>query len=326
MNLPIVFARLSQYRDKVEGGTYVVERVRAAQDTYLASSADGRPAVFVAVASVSDGPGIRLRNLELRHGMRGDLRTADGHSISGIFTLVECLSHDTRLHRAFLELTAEVLSRDLSWQTTDDIEQSFASLMELFKAASNPSSASWLGTWGELFLIHSSKEPERLLSCWHTDPLKLHDYALGSERLECKTTVGRVRAHEFSLAQLAEEERTVYVASIVTHETVGGISALQLYDEIRSGLRSQDLRLHLDDVVTKVLGSEFDSHGAPRYDLLEASQSLKVYAASSIPAPVNPAPNLVEGVRFRSNLSESPEIRRHGVILKYLAEGGHASA
>ncbi len=316
MSLPAAFARLVAQAGACPAHCYLVEAVLAAQETYVAASNDGRPALFLAVASQGDSPGIRLRNLELRHGTRGDLRTADGRSVGGTYTLVECLSHDARLHQAFLELASEVLTRSTAWLDTLDLERSFTSMVELFQAVSLPSPSSWMGAWGELFLMHSSPRPEDLLACWHVDPLKLHDFALGPDRLECKTTSGQARIHEFSLRQLNEADRAVYVASVVTHETFGGVSALALYDELRGRVRSSELRVHLDSIIVKMLGEKLNSAAAPSYDYEEARQTMRVLAASAVPAPVNPFPNLVDSVRFRSDVSQCEATPRSSPLLE----------
>jgi hypothetical protein len=261
---------------------------------------------------------VRLRNLELRHGTRGDLRTADGQFITGTYTLVDCLSHDARLQQAFLELATDLLRKTANWQHAVDVERSFSSMVELFQAASLPSPSSWIGVWGELFLMHASPRPEKLLACWHVDPFKLHDFALGTDRLECKTTVGQGRVHDFSLTQLFERDRTVYVASVITHESLSGISALTLYDEVRRTVRVAELRVHLDKVVTSILGESLNSNWAPKYDYQEALKTLKIFSARVVPAPSNPLPDLVSSVRFRSDLSSCDVVSKEADLLRFL--------
>lgn len=321
MSLIASFMALSASRVNVPENAYLVEVVEAPQATYIACSNDGRPGLFIAVAGVGDSPGVKLRNLELRHGTTGDLRTAEGETISGTYTLIECLSHDARLHQAFLELASEVLHRKTAWLDSLELERGFTSLVELFRGVSQPSTSSWLGTWGELFVMKVSPQPEELLACWHVDPQKLHDFSLGTKRLEVKTTTGQTRRHDFSLSQLDESDRQVYVASIVTHESAAGVTPFELFDEIRSRVGSLELRLHLDSVITKMHGVDFEAPGAPRYDLGEAQQSLRVYPASEIPAPTNPTLQLVDNVRFRSNLSNARQCARVGQLLELLPEG-----
>jgi hypothetical protein len=318
MSLSAVFARLTSQAAGLPSNAYIVETAPAAQETYVAASNDGRPAFFIAVARQGDSPGIRLRNLELRHGTQGDLRTAQGQSVTGTYTLVECKSHDARLHQAFLELASEVLTRATPWQDTLELERGFTSMVELFQAVSLPSPSSWMGAWGELFLMHRSPRPEDLLACWHVDPLKLHDFSLGAYRLECKTTGGQTRSHEFSLRQLDEAERTIYVASIVTHENLSGVSALTLYDELRGRIRHAELRVHLDNVMIRMLGDSLDSPSAPRFDYEEARQNLRIFSATSVPAPINPCPNLVDSVRFQSDLSHCEQTSSQCDLLKLL--------
>lgn len=320
MSLAVAFARLRSRAAGLPQNAYIVEAVTAAQETYFAASHDGRPALFVSVARQGDSPGIRLRNLELRHGTQGDLRTTQGQTLSGTYTLVECKSHDARLHQAFLELASEVLTRATPWQDTLELERGLTSMVELFQAVSLPSPSSWTGVWGELFLMHFSPCSEELLACWHVDPLKLHDFAFGSDRLECKTTIAQARVHDFSLRQLDESDRTVYVASIVTHENLGGVSALTLYDELRRRVRRSGLRVHLDNIIVRMLGDNLDSASAPRYDYEEARQSIRVLSASSIPAPVNPFPNLVDSIRFRSDVSQCKATARSCHLRELIGE------
>lgn len=318
MSLASAFARLTPHAGALPSNAYLVEAASCAQETYVAASPDRRPALLIAVARQGDSPGIRLKNLELRHGTRGDLRTAQGQPVSGTYTLVECLSHDARLHQAFLELASEVLSRATPWPDTLELERGFTSMVELFQEISLPSPSSWMGAWGELFLMHLSPRAEELLACWHVDPLKLHDFALGSDRMECKTTSGQTRAHEFSLRQLDEAEHTVYVASVVTHETLGGVSVLALYDELRHRIRSAELRVHLDRIIVSMLRDNLNSASAPRFDYEEARHSLRVFPAAAIPAPVNSTPNLVDSVRFRSDVSNCEAVPRSCELLRLL--------
>jgi hypothetical protein len=315
MNLARSFATLGALRASLPPDTYVVEAVEAPQVTYLACSPDGRPGLFIAVQG-DESPGIRLRNMEMRHRTVGNLRTSDGGGITGTYTLIECLSHDARLHQAFLELASDVLRRDTPWLNTLDLEQGFTTLVELFRAVSMPSPSSWLGAWGELFLMHASPSPEALLATWHVDPMKLHDFSLGTERLECKTTALNTRVHEFSLSQVGEADRQVYIASVVTHETLGGVSALTLYDELRRRVRRPSLRVHLDTIVARMLGENLDSAAAPRFDYEEARQTLRVFAAAAVPAPTNAYPNEVDNVRFRSDLSGCAPITLETPLLR----------
>jgi len=315
MSLFAIFGRLSGSRSFLNEDSFVVETLERPQQMFLACSNDGRPGLFIAVDSRGESPGIRLRNLELRHRTMGNLRTVDGNSVQGIYTLIECLSHDARLHRSFLDLLSEVLSGNSSWETTEELEQAFAALVDLFTAVSNSSNTSWLGTWGELFLIHCSARAEELLACWHVDPLKLHDFALGTDRLECKCTTSHVRAHEFSLRQLEHSEKTIYIASIVTHENLGGVSALDLFDEIRAKVRRTELRTYLDQIIVRMLGEDVGAQVAPTFDYQEALDSLRIINADDVPRPTNPFPDRVDSIRFRADLSACPTANSDSGIL-----------
>ncbi len=318
MSLVPIFERLTGSRSNLPEACFLVEILEGPRQKLIACSHDGRPGLFIAVGQQGESPGIRLRNLEVRHRMTGNLRTADGNSVQGTYTLVECLTYDARLHRSFLDMVSEILSSHPVWDSTEELEQAFSTLVDLFTAASHASTSSWLGTWGELFLIHRATHMEELLACWHVDPMKLHDFALNTDRLECKCTTAQVRAHEFSLQQLEQNERTVYIASIVTHENFGGVSALDLFDEIRDKVQRHDLRTHLDKVVAEMLGESVTANVAPRYDYNEALVSFRLLKADSVPRPTNPYPDVVDSIRFRANVSGCPEAFEDSQLLRLL--------
>jgi hypothetical protein len=267
--------------------------------TRLARSSDGPAVLFEISGPASQFAPIVLRNLSVRHNSRCRIEDG-GKAQEGQFTVVMCTSPDPSLHALFLDAVQPLISR-VNSANPREVTTVVNALVELFRALSRAPETSVLGLWGELFLISVGSDPDVLVNAWHVMPNDRYDFALGDERLEVKTTVGR-RHHSFALEQLNPPARIgATVASIITEVSAAGATVHELISSISARCSSPDAPSRLLIAVSKVLGSEVAAWGEIRYDGARAAESLAFFAASAIPQPADP-PDGVWEVRFRSDL------------------------
>jgi hypothetical protein len=80
------------------------------------------------------------------------------------------------------------------------------------------------GLWAELFLMARLRDPSALVAAWHSQLGDLYDFSAGSQRIEVKSAIGRIRRHHFTLEQVLPIPRTrVLIASVLVERGRGYI-------------------------------------------------------------------------------------------------------
>ncbi len=300
-------ALLTQCSTLASESDYCACSVDCCCNAYLGCSRDGRPAVFVRLMATGGvASGVSLENIRVAHRTACRLQVEPGLVATGPYTVVECLSQQAPLHRVFLDAVEDVLARVSPSTTPPEFDRHLNYLVDLFRAIAIPRAASWLGLWGELLVIHSSRAPCSLLGAWHAEPESLHDFAEGQTRLEVKTSSTGCRAHQFSLSQLCPPAPSlvVYVVSVLATETIAGRSVGELASEIRRRVSAnRTLVRHLDTQLAAVLGSAFGEKG-PRFDYESALATIRVFRAVDVPKALVQPGDPVDHVSFRSTLDE----------------------
>lgn len=274
----------------------------------IAKDSHGFPAILISVAEPSptvNPLSVALEHLTVQHYITCRISRPDGLTEEGRFTIVRCTSSDRMLHIYFLRIITAVINSIGDVPSHLDVFQAVSKLVELFRAMSEAPSKSVRGLWAELFLIVQAQDPVVLINAWHTMPEDKYDFAAGSQRIEVKSTSGRIRQHYFSFEQLHPPAgTTVLIASLFIERAGAGTSLGELTDEVRSRVSGNpDLVLHIDKIVGLVLGESWRSAMEERFDRELAQESLAFFATENIPKVSPELPCGVSEVRFKSDLT-----------------------
>jgi hypothetical protein len=229
----------------------------------------------------------------------------DKTTIYGNFTIIRCTGRERNLHIYFLRVVSLLFELLPEKPTKKQVSNAIRTLINLFRSMTSAPRKSLQGLWAELFVIDYSTNPKILLQSWHHTPYDRHDFNMGNERLEVKSTSQQIRQHHFSLEQLAPiQDVEIIIASLFTERVSSGVTVMDLVDRIRPRLqKSSDLIAHLDLIVASTLGSNWISAFDEPFDRELAANSLQFYYASNIPSVQLPLPSGVSHVHFQSDLS-----------------------
>jgi hypothetical protein len=286
------------------GSHFGVTLVPGRVDTYVARTADDRPALlFVQSAGEARPPAVQTRGLSARFDVACELRA--GNNISrGQFAVVECSSSDRAVQQFFLRVASGLLEWLPANASAADISRVVHELTEMFRALDQPSRRSVQGLWGELLLIATARDVVAALVAWHGASSERFDFAKQSQRVEVKTCVRPHRNHHFQLDQLRDDRVDICVASIVVESSGGGMSVNELLAEIRPQVGAQaELLIKIDRVVAATLGRDWRDASLERFDRTLATDSMALFAATEIPTVSMPLPPEVSKVEFEVNLS-----------------------
>jgi hypothetical protein len=223
------------------------------------------------------------------------------------FLVLRCRDADDEVGAQFLELVDGLIAYLGERPSSDDIDLAVRDLVELFRSMSNPSRRTIAGLWAELLMLVDSANLEIAAAAWHSEPDEQHDFVMGNERIEIKSTTTIVREHEVSLSQLVVPMGGLgLLVSIMLEPQDVGVSAADLLDEALSRLptRSEERR-RLRAVVAATLGDDWREADRVRFDISRARSSRRVYDASTIPSVDPRLPPQVRSVRFVVDLSDT---------------------
>ena len=289
---------------------------------HLARTPDSRPVLFIAESegARSDSP-VRLQNMAIEHSVTCVIRTAEG-DVSGDFTLVHCLSENTALQRIFLDLLDSKLFDSGAKYSPEIVSETLVALVDLFRAAVRPAIKNAQGVWAELLVIDRSHDVGTAVRSWRNDDRQLYDFALGSARLEVKSSSTASRNHYFSLEQLNPGGGIdVRVISLFARRVENGLKIRDLWQGIDEKLGGQpELRAKLHQVCTESLGQTLEHSIEMAFDIDGALASLAVYRLDDVPRLTEEPPPGVSEVRMRCDLgmcdaiaqpsAEAPELFR----------------
>lgn len=289
----------------------------------LGKDSAGAPALLIQLPSgqATDSSPIRLRHLYVAHDVACVIHRDHGTE-SGKFSVLACVEADRATEGYFLRVVEALLPGLGESPDARSVNQAVDSLVELFRALSNPPIKAVQGLWAELLLLAESQDPGKLLDAWHTIPEDLYDFNEGNHRIEVKSAQGELRRHHFSLAQLLPPAgTTLAIVSVLVNRAGGGTSVADLIDELRSLFSGSPHRLlRLYKVITLTLGARWREAELEMFDRFAARQSLTFYRPSDVPMVSPDLPPGVGNVRFSSDLTGAPsysngEVRALGGLI-----------
>ncbi|RKG93272.1 PD-(D/E)XK motif protein [Corallococcus terminator] len=279
----------------------------------LARSSANQPALLIATTGSGLTPR-RLANLTFSPPLEMIVARADGASEHARFAVLVCTADDAELERYFCRVVGvffgNVGDGSITAPSAEEVERTLDGITTLFSALNRAPRQSVQGLWAELAIIAWARVPEAAISAWHSEPTELHDFAIGSHRLEIKSTLTKLREHHFQLDQLstAITGETV-IASLILQQTPHGVSVFDLVEQI--GIRVGDeATARLETIIADSLGRDWPGADADdvRFDLNATRQTLKLYRAVDVPTVPQPLPAGIKRVQFVADLSNAHEL------------------
>lgn len=277
---------------------------------FLAKTDDGAPVFLLHDASTAKyNPSINFRYLSAQFHVTCRVKTGT-IDIEDQFCLVSCDAAETELHELFVRCVGSAIEELPENIGTKELEFCISQMRDLFRALSSPNSREVSGLWAELFVISKSSNSEKALSLWHDDQFDRFDFSSNTLRIEVKSTVRGLRAHEFALEQLQTPDGGVgFVTSVLLQPLSGGVGVLDIARSIEANIMGNSrLKLKLWSNVIKALGGDFSERLDKRYDQVFAEKNLEVYLMNNIPRPDIPADSRISAIRFVSNLVDVPSL------------------
>jgi Putative PD-(D/E)XK family member, (DUF4420) len=297
-------------RDSDSSDVFIARELRGFPGIRLARNAEG---VAVLIPGSTVRAPLELEHLRARFSASCQVRT-DGAVRQETLTVVQYIGHSPQLEGLFLDALSLLLARK-SLLSADSVAAFVNGLCELLEPSDVVGEEILIGLWGELFVIAHSSDPSAAIAAWHRDPAEKFDFALGSERVEVKTTIGR-RVHDFSLAQIRPlAPLDVTVISIQTSRGVGP-SIRELTEQILSEASTVEASDKVLATVFKTLGGGDRFSLDREYDGAMAIHTMRIFPGSFIPA-FESVPAEISKVRFTIDLSnvENQEFPRSRTAL-----------
>lgn len=284
---------------------YQAISVSSKRKDFLAKNADGAPVFLLHDSSDAKyNPGINFRHLSAEFHATCRVQANCG-ALEDQFCLVWCDGSAPELHELFVRCVAAAIEELPENSVTKDLESCILRLRNLFRALVSPNAREISGLWAELFVIWRSGNAAQALTFWHSDELDRFDFSSTNLRLEVKSTVKSIRAHEFSLEQLHPPSTgTGLVVSVMLQPLTGGLGVLDLARNIEAAVaESPKLKQKLWENVAITLGTDFSDKLDKRFDLSYAERGLAIYAMDDVPKPAASADPRVTAIRFVSDLT-----------------------
>jgi hypothetical protein len=224
-------------------------------------------------------------------------------------SVIATKSRDGWLVDVFLELVAMLFDSGVT-SDEESVRKLIQDLVSLFRALTQPNQKSAQGLWGELFLILQATDTDLAVASWHTTPNDRYDFAKGHERVEVKTTTGP-RIHMFSHAQLMPiDGLQVTIASLILNPSGEGATCADLVSQVLPKLGSEPTRRSFVNQVVRTLGENWNHQSGSRYDIEQATQSLRFYDVKNVPKITQDIPPNVHAVKYQSDLQVASEMQR----------------
>lgn len=279
--------------------------------SYIALDRQGYPALFVPVEEHATELSQRANVVSLKLGVGCKLYVEEQKSVSGKFHVLQCESSDPATVDTFVLLLDAFLDRLRFGQVASDyLIIFFRTLARLFstKPAPNPAKERQ-GLWGELLIIQLLGGASAWAPFWHTDPYKRFDFSADYRRIEVKTTTSDARVHSFAHRQLfTTGAEQVAIASIMLRADPNGLSLRDLIGKGRRELSREPTQLvKLEAAARSARMTDFEESG-PTFNESDASNNLAWFWASEVPRLTQLEPPGVSEVRYKVDLSTTPQI------------------
>lgn len=306
-NLGRIFDGILLPGERLGGPIYAVKAVSGYSRYFVGRDSESLACVLISVSDLAgrSHPPIRLESLDVQFDLRCNLTEVDQPMREGMFTVIRFRDQNRETVRYFFSVLETIIRMLGNEPTREQISVVINRLTAIFQQLRRPSGRSLNGLFGELFLIHRSRNPVRSLLAWRRDDGARFDFSDGDVRLDVKATGSRNRRHMFSYEQCnLPLEAVGVVASLQVERVASGMKIDSLIDEIKARVSGHfDLILKLQETVCATLGVGLKEGLEAYFDMRLAESSLRFFWLSDIPAIRQRLPVGVSEVHFCSDLS-----------------------
>jgi hypothetical protein len=301
-------ARTAQSRPVDEGGILVEEFATNDAQHFVGLTSVGNRALVLSTDNCGHAiPSIRLASLGVDFSVAYRLNR-DGQTTHRRVSVIECSSTEPVIHDLFATFCAAVLSALPPKPSVAALEDEVKRWISLFWQLQRPARTEVIGLIGELTVLNEVADKDLWVRAWHLKASDNLDYAFSTPPMsvEVKSTTSQHRVHELSLNQVdppvAQEH---YFASLIVELRESGMTIRDLVGMIRDEFKETSSERLLWSALSSICGSSLPEFFDVRFSLPVSRDSLRIYTAASVPAPVllTPMPAGVSRLRFRSDFS-----------------------
>jgi hypothetical protein len=274
-------------------------------------SPEGYPMFFIDCNNTSNSIDINLKFISVLFDRPCKLFEDNSEQINEIFTIIFLKTENTDTQRYFIDVVSIIIEQLPEYPSHTQLKSEIRKLVDLFSNFNKVPLKTIQGLWGELFLIEQAKNPEYLIQSWHANSRDKFDFNDGKDKIEVKSTSQVRRKHTFSLEQLNPNQNSnLLIASLFVVQTGNGKSIFDLKDTIYQKVQNLQLQFHLNEILSQILGSEFDKVFDVYFDYQQAHDTLVFYDFKDIPT-INSKiiPNDISNIRFDCDLSNLETIK-----------------
>jgi hypothetical protein len=287
----------------IDGGPMPALWIPGRPDAMFAMSSNGDFYLLVRAGAAPQTPFERKLDA-LRVSLGGQYRLSEligGSEIESRFAAVMLDHAHPDLLTAFGNLAAILLASLAANPTSEDLTVFVNDFLKLFAPQQSVARQTVVGLWGELWLIRESGAADRMVDAWHIDATDRYDFSFESLRIEAKTTEGAVRRHTFAMAQLEEQPKPTWIASLTVVSDAAGESVGDLLSALLLVVSPEKRPSFVQKCLESISGdleAIEDFRFAP-----SGTAALALIPARSIPRVDVPIGSGITDVRFRVDIS-----------------------
>lgn len=283
----------------------------------LGMSEEGFPKFFVVTSDNNKMQNLNAELLSVEYNVLCNIIEEDKVYDDQHFTIITLRSENDQLQKMFVDVVMMMLESLPIKPSNISLASKIESLISIFAKLKRSPVHKLQGLWAELLLIDQSRNPVVVARSWHSSPSSKYDFNIGGDKIEVKSTQSENRVHSFSLDQLNPSSNSrLLVASVIVRESAQsskGLSVFDLYDRIIQRITDCEIRMHIYDVLSETLGSDFYNAQNKYFDYVEACDRLALFDYIDIPKiRKEDVPEHVSDVHFSSNITHLKDIREKG--------------
>jgi Putative PD-(D/E)XK family member, (DUF4420) len=269
-------------------------------------NAHGCPSILFSSVDQAFRAPLQLTGAEVRYCIPCQFTLPDQRTLEQPLTQLICTSNVSSEKEYFLHIASTIVEVLGNAPTIGAIADAVGRFVDILQRLSRPPAKNLIGLYGEVLFILNSPKPDVAVQAWRSRVDDRFDFSIESIRLDVKATARRTRVHSFSLEQcLPVPGATTAVVSMFVESSGGGKSLRDLIQALFARLTTAEVRLRVQQVIAETLGSALLTSLDARFDDLLATNSLRIFDATEIPAIRSDIPPQVTAVKFQSDLTEA---------------------
>lgn len=277
-------------------------------------SEEGFPMFFVVTSDTNLMQNLNAELLSVEYNVLCNIIEGDTILDDQPFSIITLRSENEQFQKMFIDVFLMMLDTLPQKPSNISLASKIESLLSIFAKLKRHPIHKLQGLWAELLMIEQSKEPTIVARAWHAMPNSKYDFNMGGDKIEVKSTSSENRVHHFSLDQLNPSPKSrLLICSVIARESAqgtNGFSVFDLYDRIMERIKDSEVRMHVSEIITETLGSDYYIAQKKYFDYIEAIDRLAYFNYIDVPkVKKEDVPEHVSEVRFASNLSHLKDIR-----------------